>query len=486
MKFEANTNSLAQHEVPDWFHDAKLGIFIHWGLFSVPAYSPIEFGDINDTFAKGPKFHFEHNPYAEWYQYTLNLQNSQCRKYHNEKYGENFPYDNFIPKFNEEIKKWNPDDMVDVFKKIGAQYVVLTTKHIDGFLLWPSEHSNPMRKGKYYASRDIVGELTEAVKSHDMKMGFYYSSLMDWTFDPSPIDSIISMLNNGSTDPEYARYVDKHWYELIDKYKPSILWSDIGYPVKGKSEEIIAYFYNKIREGVVNDRWKKTPTLFKKIIKFWPINKIVERIGARMIASEGVSADIPSKGHCDFKTPEYASFKEIKMKKWESCRGIGRSFGYNMMEEDEHHISITDLIHSFIDIVSKNGNLLLNVGPKADGTIPKLQMKRLLGLGKWLAVNGEAIFGSRPWNRAEGTTTGGIPVRFTKKDDIVFALLLGKPKLNTIEITIENLEITDGSSIELLGVSKELSWKQESNKVTITLPEGIRKTEAIVFKINFS
>ncbi len=483
MKFEANTKSLAQHEVPDWFHDVKLGIFIHWGLYSVPAYSPIEFGDINDTFAIGPKFHFKHNPYAEWYLNTLRIHDSPCEKYHKEKYGENFTYDDFIPMFNEELKKWDPNKMVDIFKNIGAQYVVLTTKHHDGFLLWPSDHPNPIKKN-YHTTRNLVEELTDAVKSHDMRMGFYYSSLIDWSIDLKPIDCIVNMLNSGPTTTEYAEYADKHWYELIDKYNPSILWSDIGYPSKGKSEEVIAYFYNKIEEGIVNDRWIKTPNLLKKIIKLFPINKLVEWIGARMVASEGVSADIPSKVHCDFKTPEYASFKEIKMKKWESCRGIGRSFGYNLMEEDEHHISITDLIHSFIDIVSKNGNLLLNVGPKADGSIPELQLKRLLGLGEWLDINGEAIYGTRPWNHAEGTTLEGISVRFTQKDEIIFAILLGKPKPNTDVITIENLEISEGSSIELLGIGKNLSWKQESNNLIITLPQGIGETEAISFKIS--
>ena len=151
------------------------------------------------------------------------------------------------------------------------------------------------------------------------------------------------------------------------------------------------------------------------------------------------------------------------------------------METDEHHISVTDLIHSFVDIVSKNGNLLLNVGPMADGTIPELQLQRLRGLGAWLDVNGEAIFGTRPWIRAEGTTADGIPVRFTQKGDLLYAILLGKPVTETL--SIDDVSIKGTAQIHLVGHPAPLDWEQNGARLTVSLPGELDETCAVAFRI---
>ena len=172
MKYTPDKKSIRQHEVPEWFHDAKLGIFIHWGLYSVPGFA-VTGMDLGESMKKGLEVHFKNNPYAEWYLNTLRIPGSPTQKYHKETYGENFSYDDFVPMFNEAIKKWNPNEWAEFFKNIGAKYVVLITKHCDGFLFWPSKQQNP-NKDNYIAIRDIVGELTEAVRKNGMKMGFYY------------------------------------------------------------------------------------------------------------------------------------------------------------------------------------------------------------------------------------------------------------------------------------------------------------------------
>jgi len=481
MDFEADIESLNHHQVPEWYHDAKLGIFVHWGLYSVPAYAPTEYGDINETFKRGGRFHFAHNPYAEWYLNSMKFSEGPCRAYHKQTYGADFSYDDFVPAFNAEIAGWNPDQMADIFSMVGARYVVLTTKHHDGFLLWPSDTPNP-NKENYHASRDIVGELSAAVQTRGIRMGVYYSGALDWSFTTQPIDGLTGLLTNGPNAPAYARYVDAHWRELIGKVEPSILWNDIGYPPDGDSEGIMAEFYNRFAEGVVNDRWRKTGKRLKKLIRLWPVNALLEWGITRMIAKGGLSiGELPTNFHWDYRTPEYAAFPEIKAYKWECCRGIGRSFGYNRMERDEHHISVTDLIHSFVDIVSKNGNLLLNVGPMADGTIPDLQLKRLRGLGDWLKVNGDAIFGTRPWTRAEGTTREGIAVRFTAKGDALFAILLGKPQ--TSRLVIQDLVIAEPSTVRLLGSPGALSWTQEDTDLCIALPPEMPGSCAIAFQI---
>ena len=478
--YEATKASLDTHDVPAWFHDAKLGIFVHWGLYSVPAYAPTEYGDIRETFGRGSAFHFAHNPYAEWYLNSLKFADGPYQAYHPATFGKDFTYDDFVPLFNAQLQTWDPGAMADSFAQAGARYVVLTTKHHDGFLMWPSATPNPLKAG-YNAARDVVGGLSAAVTSRGLKMGVYYSGALDWSFNPARIDSVVAMLDNGPTDPAYARYADAHFMELIDRYAPSVLWNDIGYPVAGEQERIMAYFYNTIAEGVINDRWATTANWFRKVARLFPFNRLLDWLGRRMITGEGSTANMPVSTHYDFRTPEYTTYKEIRPEKWECCRGLGRSFGYNRMEGEEHTLSVTDLVHSFVDIVSKNGNLLLNVGPQADGTIPALQMERLRGLGNWLAVNGEAIYATRPWVRAEGTSEEGLPLRFTRKGDRLFAITLGEPTTGTL--TINDLTIDAESEVHLLGHPVSLQWEQRGADLAVHLPQDRAATCAVALRI---
>ncbi|MFW9866904.1 MAG: alpha-L-fucosidase [Candidatus Thorarchaeota archaeon] len=451
MKFTPDKASIKAHQVPDWFHDAKLGIFIHWGLFSVPAYAAGKL-TLGESEKRGIEEHFKNNPYAEWYLNSLRIEGSPTQKYHAENYGENFSYDDFIPIFNEEIKKWNPKKMVDLFKKAGAKYVVLVTKHHDGFLLWPSKYPNPKKKN-YNASRDLVGELTKNVKLQGLKMGFYYSGALDWSWNPIPIKDGKNFVSNGPSEIEYTRYTNNHWYELIDRYDPIILWNDIGYPPSTNVYEIFAYFYNKHPDGIINDRWRQ---YHKSEI------------------------DHPKVRHWDFTTPEYETMPKITKKKWESTRGIGYSFGYNKLETEEDYLKPDELIHMFIDIVSKNGNLLLNVGPMADGTIPEPQERVILGLGKWLEINGESIYGTRPWIHAEGKTIDNIDLRFTQKDNILYIHLLEKPKGNSL--TILSLTLDKNKKLQLFGTNGNLYWKQDGENIIVSLPEEIPDSLAYVLK----
>ncbi|MFX1456547.1 MAG: alpha-L-fucosidase [Promethearchaeota archaeon] len=453
MNYTPERESLRKHIVPEWYNDAKLGIFIHWGLFSVPAFAVTGMSIIESSEKRSVEEYFANNPYAEWYLNSLRIPGSPTQEYHTKTYGNDFPYDNFASIFNEHIKKWDPKEWAKLFKNIGARYVVLTTKHCDGFLLWPSKYPNPNKKN-YYASRDIVGELSEAVKEEGMKMGFYYSSAWDWSFNHFPIKDTRSFNKHYVQTCEYAKYVTNHWYELMDNYSPLILWSDMGYPAGNNPYEIFADFYNKNPEGVVNDRWNQ----------FLP---------------EQNKFNITR--HKDFTTPEYQVFKEVRKRKWETCRGIGNSFGYNQFESEEDYMSAEELIFLLIDIVSKNGNLLLNVGPTADGIIPEIQEKRLIKLGDWLDVNGEAIFGTRPWERAEGNTTEDIPIRFTRKEENIYAILMGKPKSD--EIIIVDLALENVSKINLLGIEGELVWKEANNNLVIKLPDKILDSPAISFRI---
>jgi len=234
----------------------------------------------------------------------------------------------------------------------------------------------------------------------------------------------------------YGKYADAQMRELIAKYKPALLWNDIDYPKSGHPLEIMAEYYNAIPDGVIDDRF-------------------------------GVK-------HSDFVSPEYETLSKIQEKKWEECRGLGRSFGYNRAEGEKETIAKDVLIYLLVDIVSKNGNLLLDVGPEADGTIPAVQMDRLKALGAWLDVNGEGIYGTRPWKRAEGETAEGLKVRFTQKNGAVYAYLLGEPKGKTVRV--KDLRMKSGAEVTVLegaGITANATWKQAGGDVVFTLPEKL-------------
>jgi alpha-L-fucosidase len=449
--FEPTNESIAQHDLPAWYQDAKLGIFIHWGLYSVPGWAKATELSLEETLAKdGGATWFAENPYAEWYLNSLRIAESATADYHRKTYGEDFSYYDFVAPFNEAVARWQPAEMASLFKEVGAGYVVLTTKHHDGFLLWPSAEQNPFREN-YYASRDIVGELTAAVRNQGMHMGLYYSSGLDWTFNDHTIKSFPDLFTAIPQDSSYVAYIDTHWRDLMERYDPSVLWADIGSPQAFNPIPLIADFYNKNPEGVVNNRHKMalTPTGFGSPIFY------------------------------DFLTPEYQVLDTISDKKWETCRGIGLSFGYNQREDVETFLSIDDLVDSFVDIVSKNGNLLLNVGPKADGSIPEGQKSRLLGLGHWLKINGEAIFGTRPWIIAAATSSTGERVRFTAKGDDVYLTLLDTPK--SAQVTIADLPLEQIGAVSSLATGASVPFTFREGQLQLTIKE--QASEAHVFKL---
>jgi alpha-L-fucosidase len=463
MVYEPNLDSIRAHQVPDWFHDAKLGIFIHWGLYSVPAWAP-HGDDIDKQVAeKGWEAMFANNPYAEWYLNSYRIGDTPTRHHHDATYGANFSYDDFAPMFNAAVADWNADSWAELFKKVGAGYVVLTTKHHDGFLLWDSARTSPHKPAGYAAQRDLVGELNRAVRAQGMKLGLYYSGGLDWSFETRPVRSFIDVYSTIVQTPEFIDYIDAHWRELMARYEPAILWNDIGAPANYDILKLFADYYNTIPDGLVNDRWSQRV----------PDSERIPQTGEPIGPTPSI--------HFDYTTPEYGSYKDIVPHKWEACRGIGHSFGYSQNEGEDDYLSIEALVHSFVDIVSKNGNLLLDVGPMADGTIPPMQVERLEGLGAWLAVNGDAIFGTRPWVRAEGHASGDLSVRFTRKGDAVNAILLGTPSAPAVHL--RGLTAQEGSSVRLLGRDAPLNWAQNGADLTVQMPRGLSSAPAHTLQI---
>ena len=331
--------SINQRGYPQWFSDAQLGIFIHWGIYSVPAFASKE-------------------GYAEWYYRGL-MTNDDRKAFQERVYGKDFQYEDFVPMWKAEL--WNPDEWAELFKKSGAKYVLLVSKHHDGYCLWPSRYSPGWNSVETGPHRDICGELTEAVRKQGLKMGFYYS-LPEWK----------SEIHRWYVDPDdsIGTYVDTHMIpqlkELITAYKPTILFTDGEWRNSAKqwrATELISWYYNTVgEEAIVNDRWGDG-----------------QRHG--------------------FRTPEYSAGITLTDRPWAECRGLGRSFGLNRNELLENYMTSDELIRHFCVLVAAGGGMTLNVGPAADGKIPLLQQERLLDLGKWLAINGEAIYGTRPYKK---------------------------------------------------------------------------------------
>ena len=222
-RYTGKWESVNTHQVPKWYDDCKFGIFIHWGIYSVPAYAPHtwELGEVDS------KEWFADNPYAEWYYNSLNIGKGPTYEHHMEKYGKDFKYEDFIPMWKAE--NWDPAKWAELFKKAGAQYVVLTTKHHDGFCLYPSKYTdfNCVKMGP---KRDITGELTDAVRAEGIRMGLYYSGLIDWQYANDPIFENDDLFGTASPTFEYADYSYKQMMELVDTYEPSLVWNDIGWP----------------------------------------------------------------------------------------------------------------------------------------------------------------------------------------------------------------------------------------------------------------
>lgn len=466
QNFTPDIRSLQSHKLPGWFSDAKFGIFIHWGLFSVPAYAPTRQGDYLEMMRKYPQAYvFAQQPYAEWYLNSLRISGSPTYNYHLKKYGMDTPYESFIETFNQQVQNWDPVSWAKTFQQAGAKYVVLVTKHHDGFLLWPSRKTNP-RKSGYQSKRDIVGELSSEIRSSGMRMGHYYSSALDWTFTEKPILSIADLLTSGPTSQEYIDYILAHWHELIDVYQTDILWSDIGYPPGKSLYELFAYFYHRNPEGLVNDRWSQFPALFRGKAGKFLINSLV-----KIVFRQGRSAS-PRLPHCDYLTTEYAGYSAVQAKKWEACRGIGNSFGYNQFEEDSDYASAESLIEMLVEIVSRNGNLLLNVGPRPDGSIPEPQLRALSGIGKWLAVNGEAIYASRPWQVSEIAIPGGGKACFTAKDGLLYASLLGLPDQSR-QVILPLTQTQVPGHAKLLATGTDLVCESREQGWLVHLPDAL-------------
>ena len=452
--------ALRRRPVPSWWLDAKLGIFVHWTMAAVPAFAPV--GDDTATLIGSHRREaFSRSPYVEWYENSIRFADSPAARHHRATWGDR-PYRSFRDVFEDGIARWDPDRWASRFAATGARYVVLVAKHHDGYCLWPTGVDNPRRPG-WHSRRDVVGELAEAVRSAGMRFGLYYSGGLDWTFDDRPLGSMADVLAAVPRGP-YPDYAEAQVRELIDRYRPSVLWNDIAWPTTGRRLwPLFAHYYATVPDGVVNDRWMPwNPVLVAARSEL--VRRTVDAGVARLLTAEGGLVP-PRPPHFDVRTPEYVTFDEVQRMPWECVRGMDHSFGYNAASRPEDFLGHDELLWLVADIVAKGGNLLLNVGPRGvDGTIPGEQLLRLDWLGEWTASHHRALADTRPWVHPGSATADGRPVRYTSRGDTVFALV-GGGRGDAVLAEVRATPTTTVTTVD----GRTLDWSDGPEGLTVAL-----------------
>jgi alpha-L-fucosidase len=459
--YEPTWESLKQHKLATWFDDAKFGIFIHWGVYSVPAFA------------------------SEWYPHHMYIEGSEIYNYHVETYGHpsEFGYKDFIPMFKAE--NWDPDAWAELFHKAGAKYVVPTAEHHDGFAMWASDLTewDAMDMGP---KRDLIAELEGPVRSRGMKYApsyhrahswYYYTCKDDYdTCDPKYKGLYSTPHEDGPATEEWLIDWKNRWEEIRDRFKPDFLWFDFGW---GQTEfhpyakQLIADYYNIAQE------WGKEVAVVNKTIRRPPM--IPKDVG-------------------DFIELDHMRMDSVSTRKWECPTYMGGgSWAYNKAAKPEDYKKAEELVEMLIDVVSKNGNLLLDVGPKADGTIPDIQKDRLLKIGAWMDVNSKAIYSTRPWttfgegpaNIEEGAKYGdeleytSEDIRFTTKGSTLYAIVMDWPEESVLIKSLKNVSDDKIKSVMLLGSDAPLEWQQTANGLTVSMPDQKPCEYAYTLKIDF-
>ncbi|MFC2124638.1 alpha-L-fucosidase [Bacteroidota bacterium] len=462
LKYEPSWKSLEQYTYPEWFRDVKLGVFIHWGVYSVPAYG------------------------NEWYprnMYRDEKGNKQKEfAHHHDTWGDQgeFGYKDFIPMFTAE--NFDANAWIDLFKKAGVKYVVPVAEHHDGFPLYDCSYTN-WNAVNMGPKRNVIAELKQASEVAGMKFGVSTHRAFNWsyytfkegfdTMDPENVG--LYGTPHGPLEPVSLDFLTD-WHgrtkEIIDKFHPDVLWFDFGWhrdEFAPYRPLVTSYYYNQA------EKWGKEVVLQYK-------DKVPEGIAVLDV--------------------ERGKLSNIHPYPWQTDTSIGRkSWGFINNEDNK---SANEVLDVFIDIVSKNGCLLINVGPKPDGTIPDEQKKVLIEIGKWMDINGEAIYETRPWKIfGEGPTRmneeGGFSemkntqefspedIRFTAKGEILYAIGLDWPGTSvTIKSLGTNEEYIDKpvNSVSLIGYKETIKFEQTTEGLRIELPSAPPSDHAYVLKID--
>ncbi len=451
---------LRRHRVPTWWRDAKLGIFVHWTPASVPGFAPVD-AEIGDLLQSDTPDALAASPYSEWYENSLRFPSSAVARHHRAVYGDR-PYDAFARDWETGLEQWDPDAWAARFARTGARYLVLVAKHADGYSLWPTGVGHPHRD-RWHSTRDVVGELADAVRRAGLRFGVYYCGGLDWSFEPRPMGSMGSTIASIPRG-DYPAYAEAQVRELIERYRPSVLWNDVAWPATGdRLWPLLAHYYEHVPDGVINDRWMPwSPALS---LARTALGRRAIDAGSRRQARRDGGLLPPKPPHFDVRTPEYLTFADIQRDPSETVRGMDRSFGFNRNSRPEHFIAQTELVWTLVDIAAKGGNLLINVGPRGiDAQIPAEQTARLEWLEDWLRQHSEAVMATSPWVTPGTTTVEGQPVRYTARDDDVYAFVRGFGR-----VTLSDVLATRTTRVSTVGGSA-LPWQGSPGGLAVDIP----------------
>ncbi|MBP5285913.1 MAG: alpha-L-fucosidase, partial [Kiritimatiellae bacterium] len=469
-KYRASGYSIDSHKCPDWFVDAKFGIFVDWGLWSIASYAP---------YKKGERL------YPDWYEqrgfvpYDPDDQIFGCWEYHKKNWGEDFKRDHFIDLFRG--RDFDAPKLVRLFRECGAKYVVPFLKHHSGFCLWDCSYTfrDSVDQG---AHRDFAKEIADACRAENLKFGCYNSQATEWEYPLLAEDGTLKTMLWGGYDTvdygpemEYVAsgkiavrdfvrdYIVPQMTEFVEKYDPDLLWFDADWTnraTENGSYDIAAYFYNLAegrKEVCVNDRYGRLDPAEENALK---------RRGATCIGCRTVRGD--------FFTDEWgdtsADITPEAWHPWESCSGISKCYGNHWMEESDPSMVMTDrefVIH-FADIVARGGNLLLLVNLDGQGALPKIQEERLRSIGEWLGRWGEAIYATR------------ILAPFSTEDVDYTASKDGRSRYAIVKnaadrVTLE-CEIPENVAVTVVGESGELEWSRAGSGATVAIPAAYARS----------
>lgn len=421
-RYDPNWDSLMTRPLPQWFDNAKIGLFMHWGVFSVPSWG------------------------SEWYWYSLDgpKPNPAYVEFHTKNYGKDFKYAEFGPMFKAEL--WNPDEWADLFKKAGIKYVVLTSKHHEGWTNWCSKYSWNWNSCDNGPRRDLVGDLTKSVRAAGLHMGLYHS-IFEW-FHPLYLQDKANHYNT-------TRYVDEVFlpesYELNNLYKPDLIWSDGDWEAPStywKSCKLLAWMYNDSPNKdnvIVNDRWGND--------------------------NPKIGSGKHHGGYFSGGDRQQANPSLLKHK-WENAFTIDSStWGYARESNFEKYLNITTILYEVVSTVAYGGNILINVGPTHDGRIATIFQERLLEMGSWLEINGEGIYESIKWREQNDTKHhgNGYGVYYTARGSSVYAFALDWPEENKLVLT--QPKPSPSTVVTMLGSNKNITWTAGSTSgMVITIP----------------
>ncbi|KAH3762434.1 alpha-l-fucosidase family protein [Pelomyxa schiedti] len=417
--YTSDWESIDSRPLPSWYDEAKFGIFIHWGLYAVPSYGCTEFGGAS----------------GEWYWYELDTEKEPCLvSWHRNTYGDDFTYEDFANQWKTSM--FDPDDWADIFAGSGAKYVVMTSKHHEGFCNWKSAQSWNWNSVDCEPHQDNMAMVSKAVKRAGLRMG-YYHSLYEW-YNPLYLED---KEVNGNTTYYIDEVLVPQMHDVVNNYQPDIWWSDGDwemYDSYWRSTDFLAWLYNDspVKDTVVvNDRWG--------------INDSCEH-GGFYTCSDRYDPGV------------------LQPHKWENCLTLDKqSWGYRRNMKLEDVMTIEELLGHLASTVACNGNLLLNVGPTSEGMIVPIFEERLSQIGEWLEVNSESIFGSSPW-RAQNDTAASVWYTTQLSTGYVYAIFLSWPASNTIVLT-EPIPTEDVTTVELIGWGT-LDWQPSGGSMSVTLP----------------